>query len=411
MLGGLGLLFSTLTFALVARLTVGQRDEGLWVFGARGGDGFVDNSKYLFLHVAHERPDVQPVWLSKDRETVRRLRVEGYRAHYSYSLAGIATCLRAGVVIVTQGLGDANLPCSGGATVVNLWHGIPLKTISWDAEFPNRSLLSRLAHDYLSRQVDLLPIPGVGVVGPLHSGLRVSPERMVTTGYPRIDPLFDQLPGEEIGLATGAYRSVEALAGDHQILLYLPTFRREGGDPVADQLDVERLVSLLERHDAYLFVKTHPFEPFEVPGDHERVRQLPSDTDVYPFLRLADVLLTDYSSVYFDYLVTDNPIVFYPYDLNHYRASRGFYFAYEEVTPGPVATDFDQLLSALDTILDGEDDFVAEREAICEQFLAHPNPGRSAAVYRAIREDATLERSPPPSRWVRFPSTLPGIFR
>ena len=385
LLGDVGLVLQCLSFALLARLTRSRRDENLWVFGARGGDGFVDNAKYLFLHVAHERPGVRAVWLSTDRTVVRQLRANGYRAHHPYSPAGIAASLRAGVVAVTQGLGDVNLPASGGATVVNLWHGIPLKTIAWDAEFPYRSLLFRLAHRYLARQVDLLTIPGEAAIKPFRTGLRVPPERMVATGYPRTDALFDRVPGEEMGLATDAYRSVERLAGDHPVVCYLPTYRGDDGDPVAKHLDLGRLASVLETHDAYLFVKTHPFEPFEIPGDHDRVRQLPADTDVYPFLRLADALVTDYSSVYFDYLVADDPIVFYPYDRDRYRASRGFYFDYETVTPGPVATDFDELLSALDATLE-RDDYASEREAVRERFLAYPEPGRSAAVYRAIRE-------------------------
>jgi CDP-glycerol glycerophosphotransferase (TagB/SpsB family) len=386
-----------LVFALVARLTAGRRDDDLWVFGARGGDGFVDNAKYLYLHVAHERPEVRPVWLSKDRATVRRLRANGYRAHHAYSPAGIATSLRAGVVAITQGLGDVNIACSGGATVVDLWHGIPLKTISWDAEFLDRSLAFRLAHDYLSRQVDLLTIPGTATVEPFRTGLRIPPDRMVATGYPRTDALFDRVPGEEVGLSTAAHRAVERLAADHPVVLYLPTYREDDGDPVDEQFDPDRLVPLLETHDAYLFVKTHPFEPFELPGDHDRVRQLPPDTDVYPFLRLADVLVTDYSSVFFDFLVADDPIVFYPYDLDRYRASRGTYFDYESVTPGPVATDFDDLLSALDATLE-RDEFASERRAVRERFLAHPEPGRAAAVYQAIRERSDLGSPSQPSR-------------
>lgn len=392
-LADLGLVLGCMAFALVRRLTAGRRDETLWAFGARGGDGFVDNAKYLFLHVAHERPGVRPVWLSKNRAVVRELRANGYRAHHAYSPAGVATTLRAGVVVVTQALGDVNLAASGGAAVVNLWHGIPLKTISWDAEFRDRSPAFRLARAYLARQVDLLTVPGEATVEPFRTGLRVPPERMAPTGYPRTDALFERVPGETVGLAEGAYRTVERLAGDHPVLLYLPTYRRADGEPVADHLDFDRLASFLDAHDAYLFVKTHPFEPFDLPGEFDRIRQLPADTDVYPFLRLVDVLVTDYSSVFFDFLVADDPVVFYPYDLDSYRASRGFYFDYETVTPGSVATDFEELLAALEATLD-RDDFAADRRAVRERFLDHPEPGRAAAVYRVIRERVGRGGSP-----------------
>lgn len=379
----LGFLVKCVAFGVLERLTRGRRDDTLWVFGARGGHAFADNAKYCYLSVAADCPDVRPAWISHDRAVVRELRANGFRAHHAWSPAGIWANLRAGVVVLTQGIGDVNLACSGGALVADLWHGIPLKTISWDAEFPSRPLPFRLGHRYLAGQVDLLAIPGPGPIEAFESGLRIDRGRMAETGYPRTDALFDPIEGEHVGLAGASYRTVERLAADATLVFYLPTFRHDVDGSPADHLDFERLDAFLADRDAFLVVKPHPAEPIDL-GAHDRLVQLPAETDVYPFLRHADVLLTDYSSVFFDFLVLDRPLVFYPYDLERYRERRGLYFSYEAVTPGPIATDFESLLTTLEGVL-AADEYAAERQAVRERFLADPSPERSAAVIRAIR--------------------------
>jgi hypothetical protein len=116
---------------------------------------------------------------------------------------------------------------------------------------------------------------------------------------------------------------------------------------------------------------------------------------VYPFLPHADALVTDYSSVLFEYLLLDRPIVFYPYDLDRYRRSRDFYYDYEKVTPGPRAADFEELLAALErtvgvgngAVRDDEppaDEYADDRTAVRERFFDAPAGGRAEAVVAAI---------------------------
>ncbi|MFC4448173.1 CDP-glycerol glycerophosphotransferase family protein [Halorussus aquaticus] len=384
------------------------RDESLWVFGARGGTAFADNAKYLYLHVTAEHPEIRAVWLSKNTDVVCELQSEGFEAYHCYSPRGLLLALRAGVVFLTQGHRDLAMPCVAGALTVLLWHGLPLKRISWDAEFRHRPAPVRRTQARLSGKFDLLTIPGEGAADVFASGLRIDRERMVATGYPRNDALFAEIPGEAVGTDAAALDRVRDLAEGRDaenadspsLVCYLPTFREWTDESVADRLDLTALDAFLAERDATLVVKTHPRETLDLPEGLSRVVQLPEATDVYPLLRHADALVTDYSSLYFDYLLLDRPLVFYPYDLDEYRARRGFYFDYESVTPGPVARTFDDLLAGLDLALDPADDRDApRREAVRTRLLggdpatetprdspqcAPPAP-RSAAVADLVR--------------------------
>ncbi len=405
LVGTLSFLAQWLCYRLVERLQFWERDDSLWVFGARGGEAFADNAKYLYLHVAAQHADIRPVWLSKNREVVRELQEEGYEAYYCYSPSGLLLNLRAGVVFLTQGHRDLTMPCCAGALTVLLWHGVPLKKISWDAGFAEEPTVVQRAHADMAAEFDVLTVPGGASTRVFESGLRIDRERMVATGYPRNDALFDSIPGEAVGTDTDSLANVERLSADHPVLFYLPTFREWDGGSVAAQLDFAALDDLLERRDAYLVLKMHPREPLPVDAaDFSRVVVLPEHTDVYPFLRHADALVTDYSSVALDYLLLDRPLVFYPFDLDRYREKRGLYFDYDEVTPGPVARNFEDLLVALDgalSDLDAPGEFASERRAVRERLLDDDSPGlddersatgRSAAVYDLVQRHLSNAR-------------------
>lgn len=380
------LVVRTVLFAAVGLLLpAGRRDPSIWVFGARGGDGFVDNTKYLFLHVAEERPQVRAVWLSRDDQVVATLRANGYQAHHVHSLTGVYLNLRAGVVVLSQGLRDVNLACSGGAAIVQLWHGVPLKTIAWDAEIPTLSLPERLVNAYLFSRTDAVMVTSSALVDVFADAFRIDPERVVVAGYPRLDALVESVPGEDVGVDQVTAAEVRRVGADHAVIAYLPTYRAEPERRASAHLDFDALQRFLEARDAYLLVKFHPFEEVDLDGrEHSRIVHVPPASDVYPLLREVDALVTDYSSVAFDFLSRDRPIVYYPYDHDRYRARRGFYFDYEAVAPGPRATDFESLLDAMDAALSG-DGFGDERRAVRDRFFRGVDDTHAATVFRAIR--------------------------
>jgi len=384
------LLWQWLLYLVVGRLSrLWSRDDRLWVFGARGGDGFVDNAKYLYLWVAATDPDLRPVWLTKDDETVRALQNEGYEAYHAHSWRGRALTLRAGVVCITQGLRDVQMGATAGATLVQLWHGLPLKTIGWDAEWPDQPWPVRRCHASMADEIDLVTAPSTAAIDPLSSGLGIDRDRFVVTGYPRTDTFVEEVGEARATVDETAIDAVESLAGDSPVVFYLPTYRQSGTSFV-DVLDLKAVGEQLAASGAHLYIKAHPYEPVSAAETHPHVHWLPASADPYLVLPMADVVVTDYSSVLFDYLAVDRPLVFFAYDQAAYTADRGLYFDYESVTPGSIVRNTEELCSALDNAIEafrgGVDPFAGDRNRLRERFCPVEPGDAAAAVHREIRQ-------------------------
>lgn len=187
-------------------------------------------------------------------------------------------------------------------------------------------------------------------------------------GVSRTDVYFDE------GFAAASREWLRVAfphVGDRKVVLYAPTFRgRVNGAKGPDAMDVPMMRRALG--DGYaLIVKHHPFvkSPPAIPEDCRGFAALagPSDpTDA--LLACADVLVTDYSSVVFEYSLLGRPMAFFTYDLDDYRDWRGFYYDYDELTPGPVLGTTAELADYIAHVDERFDR--AEVEAFRDKFMS-----------------------------------------
>jgi CDP-ribitol ribitolphosphotransferase / teichoic acid ribitol-phosphate polymerase len=187
-------------------------------------------------------------------------------------------------------------------------------------------------------------------------------ERVVPTGIPRMDRFFDE--SQQAAGREQAHRLFPQIDG-RMAILFAPTFRGRGPRDAwydYERIDWPALHAACESRDAAVVVKMHPFvaEPAPIP---EALRDRIVDgthtpIDVNDLLLAVDLLVTDYSSIVFEYSVLQRPMLFFAYDLDEYVATRDFYVPFEEFVPGRIARTFDELLAA---IRDG--DYEAEKVA------------------------------------------------
>lgn len=172
-------LVTNLLLYLIAAIVPKKRQ--IWVFGA------------WYVH-RHQR-QFRPIWISSSRTVVEEVRGLGYSAYRSKSLAGMWVQLRASFAFVCQALQDDLFsPCVGQKTiVVNLWHGLPLKKIMYDA-FGDRTTTKNsvgrfcdLLSPYEKRRNDYLIATSVETQGTLCGAFRIPRERALITGFPRND--------------------------------------------------------------------------------------------------------------------------------------------------------------------------------------------------------------------------------
>ena len=176
-------------------------------------------------------------------------------------------------------------------------------------------------------------------------------DRVVPVGIPRMDRFFDPVQhraGREMAL-----RAFPAIEG-RTVILFAPTFR--GGGPRSafydyPLIDWAALHEACVARDAVTIVKMHPYVRTEPPIP-QRFRDRIVDgskasIDVNDLLFAVDVLVTDYSSIVFEFSTLLRPMLFYAYDLEQYVAGRGFYVPFEEFVPGRIVRTFDEMIDAI----------------------------------------------------------------
>jgi len=108
--------------------------------------------------------------------------------------------------------------------------------------------------------------------------------------------------------------------------------------------------------------------------------------DIYPLVKETDILITDYSSIYFDFLILDRPIIFAPFDIEQYvKSDRALYYDYYDVTPGPKAKNWPEVFRQIEEEIQ-EDHWKTKRNIICHRFNKYVDNKSSERVFKVIQD-------------------------
>lgn len=332
-----------------------RRRNDLVAFGAPL-DRFADNSAYLFLHLAHAVDmQVSPVWISGSRSVVSRLSELGLDARHRWSPGGLSAAVRAGVYVYAAYPSDINRWLVFGARTVCLWHGLPLKRIERDLPRPPTpsSALGR-AHERLLRP--RRPVPDFVLSSStfitttcVESAFGIPADRCIEVGYPRNDHLTTA-PARLPDPAFGVDQTVHDRLSEGTVVGVFLTWRDDRlTDVAADDGLLAALAKECVARGATLAYKTH-YNVRAPDGLPESCVVLPTEVDLNAYLGLCDVLVTDYSSISFDFMLLNRPILLYLPDLESYQRTRGLYFD-PLAFPVPVSTTVHGLLSDLGAAL------------------------------------------------------------
>ena len=264
---------------------------------------------------------------------------------------------------------------------LNTWHGTPFKTLG-------RSMRGGLLdYENLQRNFQLsttLMAPNELTRWALvedHDLLDVYRGRTIITGSPRLDTSLTTSAQDRKAL-----RGRLGLAEDDErrLVLFAPTWR---GGVSKRELDREALVAdltvMASRDDVLVVYRAHRLSEKLLAGVDLPVNVVPKDIDTNELLAAVDILVTDYSSILFDFLPQKRPIVLYMHDIEEYRAERGLYLDPAEV-PGLACYDRGELASAIGRALDGEG--VAPQEALA-RYCPYEDGRASSRLARAFFDD------------------------
>lgn len=367
------------SFDKIARLT--PKKASRVVFIGPGGGQFTGNVKHLFLYCVRHRPEIDAHFFTCHPATFKMLREADLPVHLFPDFEAVENLAEAATIVVDHFnfKEDSYMPLTKYARVIQLWHGVGFKEIGFVEKDSNP------AHKNTSLNFEYL-------YSGYHTVVSTSPfytrevfrksfraDHFVDLGYPRNDALFQRVTKDAmLNCDETAFRKTGMVKKKLKTILYVPTFRDDRESSFAGRLDMERLHEFLVQSNLHLVIKAHPILEERIPDNLPNITHYANACDVYPFMPLADVMLTDYSSIYMDYLMLNRPVVFFCPDYDRYVTNnRKFQFPYEEMTPGPKCRTQEELHAALTKAASGDDGYSQERIALRDKAFLHPD-GKSA---------------------------------
>ena len=360
-----------------------------WVFTAKDRLPWCDNMRsmvdrtlldesittIILLSGREPRPDIEKIY--KDAKVIVARRA---------SAAGVWYFLRSKVCFIAYSNFDlfSVIVPQFRHIIINLWHGVPIKSIAM-AEPKNANIQRKILNPHYkfcnyiisSSHVDRLAMSAC---------MMHNPNNVWITGLPRNDLMFNQtqLPDD---LVTEELRLLKVLSGK-KLMLYAPTFRdsQDSSNSFSSQKILSKLASLAKEHDFVLGIRKHPIDSSLKIDDVYGVLDCNSMVYSNPqiLLRNTEILITDYSGIWLDYLLLDKPIIGFCYDFEEYMSDRSFLYDFEGIFPGKVAKTEVDFITTVAEALAGKDTFKQKRKTVSDMFLYYKDNKATERVFQNV---------------------------
>ncbi|MFT6835267.1 MAG: CDP-glycerol glycerophosphotransferase (TagB/SpsB family) [Francisellaceae bacterium] len=350
-------------FTAVCLVSLIPKNKSIWVFGAWFGKSFTDNPKYMYQYLASVHSnEITPIWIAKDNKLVKELKKQGVNAYYHNSVAGIYYQIVAKFAFVGHSItSDLNPLFIGFNTKrIQLWHGVPLKKIGFDDHiftnkrgfFQKKPTISALL---TNNSYDIVTSTGNKCSKIFSSAFNLPLEKCLITGFPRNDVFLEKK-------LKRPYK--------YQVI-YMPTFRGGIGTEFDlfksfgfDSKDVEKK---LAAENIELHIRTHPANKpssFILKAiENSDYIQISTISDIYECINSYDCLITDYSSIMFDFVISGKPIILAPFDIDSYlKVDRELYYNYEDIAEQKKCLNWDEVINEIIS-------FKNAKRIYCNEFL------------------------------------------
>ena len=363
------------------------RNKNIWIFGAWYGEKYSDNAKYLFEHILSNNKKIRCIWLTRKEHIKKKLNSEGKECYLINSFNGAFYSLIGNKIIFSSGKSDVNSFFINGAKSIQLWHGAPMKKIGLDDRFSFDSF-TNFIHKYFFPFVYEYNINYVVSTAEvfnkkLCSAFNIKDNQILLTGYPRNDVFYNCEKHQLIKEWDNNY-------GNPYKIIYLPTFRShdENFQPFNNyNFDQFQWNKFLEQTNSLFILKGHFVNKIvgeKISGDRFIHLSDLEINDVNEILKDVDLLITDYSGAYFDFLLTEKPIILASFDIHEYLSKyRELYFNYNEILCGHEAKDWNEVIMEIQKIK-LKDQFIEKRKYLSNMFNKYSDGLNSERLYIAI---------------------------
>lgn len=332
-----------------------NRKKGVFSYGA--------NAKYLFWDFQAKSLPFHCYLILPDKSMAEHLHKKFPNVLYAGSWRAKWHMFTSKYFFCTVDTTELSFIASGGATVINLWHGVGIKKMGAINKFANEDMafkLNRLRKlfnpSYLSLHPQYLLSTSLLMNRHFADCFELKDNQIIEGMYPRCqfmmqsrETILDYLHSIDDEKSVSL---IDQFSSYEKVFLYMPTWRDSGSDILTGAgFDFVQLEQLLAEKN-YLFVlKLHPNTQLDTAAINQcrHIMVLDKYLDLYPILPFTSMLITDYSSIYYDYLLLeDKEILLFPYDEKEYLQScRDFAFDYTEYTPGHRVYSFHEMLECI----------------------------------------------------------------
>ena len=372
------------------------KKKKIWIFGGWFGKKYSDNSKYLFEYISVNHKDIRTIWITHKKQIRELIRKKGFEAYLSYEIKGIFYSIRANSAIICQTKQDIGAILLGGKKVVQLWHAIPLKKIMYDHEYDNKIYTNffRVVKKYLFpfqyEKYNMSIASSIEVQSRMMSAYKLKRSQVKITGYPRNDIILADSKCNPYPLILSKNKNIK------RYVLFAPTFRKDETEmlKIFNGLNYFKLNQIMVNYDCMYLIKLHYAAKKLVPilSDEKTFSNITFITDseakdINYLLPHIDILITDYSGIYMDYLLLDRPIIFAPFDIDNYVASdRELYEDYYIATScGQIVENWDELVIVLEKILNRGDLHKNNRNIALDKYQTFRDTQNCSRIYNEIK--------------------------
>lgn len=376
------------------------------LYEAFGGRGMICNPYAIFEYLLEqeEYQDYTHIWVIDDFEE-NRLQIAKYEKYPNVRFVKYKTKEYCKALAVTKYLiNNVSFPSyflkREEQVYLNTWHGTPLKNMGFDIPGANitqgNTVRNLLSVDYL---ISSSPYMTQTAYKNSYKLQNLYEGTILEEGFPRNDRFFEQ-DREEI------FRKFQQYGVDvekeKKIILYAPTWRgEEYSKPDTSLKEVYEILHKIEEkvdlNEYQILVKLHQIvyhyiNENKVEMDGEKKKFIPASMDTNEILAVTDVLISDYSSIFYDFLITGRPILFYTPDIHEFEQYRGLYFTQENL-PGPVASDLEQLGTLLENISDAVKPYQEIYQKVRKQICPNDDGNVCQRVTDAVFKNKSVKNS------------------
>ena len=408
-----GKLKNLVSLVLYWRYTLTPKDKNIWVFSGFNKTSYMDNSKYLYEYVLENHPEIQAVWTTLSKDVFQRLSSEG-KPVVMMRTAKCRKIVSRAAIAVTDHFRMSDYEAFSGLNdrlkMVQLWHGVGLKTIG---DLKNTNVPG------VKWSNDILPMEQDGLWTKImkrlkyfrHAYYRELFERyfmLVCPGQERMEQIAKpwNIPAEACFVA-GHPRNVvlhtmEVNKKPYEIL-YAPTYRwnKEKEQELVNQIAecAEQIQQTMQMKDAVLTIRLHPhtwrnyIEILDrIEQEYDRIR-IDRSKDVYQTLGKYSVVISDYSSIAYDFILLDRPAVFFNYDFEEFIAQEcKLNYDYDEYSPGIKTKSWKETLDAVSMYLEKPETDSAWRQKVRDEFydMSVNDKNNSERIVQEIKRRLSL---------------------